>query len=177
MWQFVFVTIFGTPTPPLMASHRILYFTDGRDVAVTDSDFLVKNTSYPLSTIFDHKVSVILPRRTPFSVLIAMGALVFLCGSFDFLPSQISKSISIFGFAIVANALIMVVGISVMLLGMLVVFHSRDKYAVKVSTSHGVKTALISHRREYVKQITDALNHAHLDLMKGPPIEKGRFVR
>src|SRR5689334_16277819 len=118
-----------------MNPSTLLYFTDGRDVAVTNSSFHVKNTSYPLSGIFSHRVSTILPHRAPFSVLIVIGALVFLCGAFDFLPTEISKSISLFGFTIVSNGMVMVLGISVLLLGMFAVFYLRETYVVKVSTS------------------------------------------
>lgn len=151
-----------------MDSRRVLYFTDGRDVTITNSNFQVKNVNYPLEAIFSHRVSIVLPHRAPFTVLIVAGALVFLCGAFDFLPPNTNPSISFFGVPIIANAMVMVLGIAVMLLGMFVMFRLRDTYVVKVSTSTGEKTALVSHKREYVNQITDALNHAHLDLMKKP---------
>lgn len=157
-----------------MDTRQVLYFTDGRDVAVTDSSFLVKNVTYPLNGIHAHRVSIVLPHRGPFTFLTVVGALVFLCGAFDFLPSKISESISFFGITIVVNAVVMVLGIVVLLLGMFAMFHLRDKYIVKVLTSTGEKTALVSHKREYVDQITEALNHAHLDLMKKPSDQRRR---
>jgi hypothetical protein len=168
------MAIFRNQPTPRMNSPTLLYFTDGRDVAVTNSSFQVKNVSYPLSGIFGHRVSIVLPHRTPFTVLIFVGAVVFLCGALDFLPAEVSESISLFGFTVVANAMIMVLGICVLLLGMLGVFHLRDTYVVKVLTSSGEKIALASHKREYVDQITEALNLAHLDLMKKPSKQGAR---
>jgi len=150
-----------------MDTHR-LYFTDGRDVAVTDSSFQVKNVTYPLSGIFGHKVSIELPHRIPFTILTGAGTLVFLCGAFDFLPPNVNESISFFGITVVANAMVMVLGLTVLLSGVLAMFVLRDKYVVKVLTKNGEKIALISHKREFVDQIADALNHAQLDHMKNP---------
>lgn len=149
-----------------METHRVLYFTDGSDVIVSDSDFQVRNTSYPMKEIYSHRVAIVMPQRAPFTVLIVSGAFAFLCGAFDFLPITLSDSISFFGVTILVNAVVMVLGIAVMLLGMTAMFYLRDKYVVKVSTRRGEKAVLISHKREYVNQINDALNHAHLDLMK-----------
>lgn len=157
-----------------MDAHKVLYFTDGRDVTVTDADFQVKNVIYPLDGIFSHRVYVVLPHRTPFTVLTALGVVVFLCGAFDFLPSSLSESTSLFGIPVVVNGLIMALGIAVTLLGMFATFHLKDKYVVKLSTSAGEKTALVSHKQDYVNRITDALTHAHIDQMKKPAAKTRR---
>lgn len=146
-----------------METPKTLYFTDGCNVTVTGEDFQVKNVNYPIAGIFSHRVHVVMPQRGPFTVLTALGAFVFICGAFDFLPADLSKSISLYGVPVVANGMIMVLGIVVMFLGMFAMFHLRDKYVFKVSTPSGEKTALVSHKREYVNQIIDALNHAHLN--------------
>jgi len=150
-----------------MDAQKVLYFTDGSDVVVTNSIFQVKNVRYPLSEIFSHRVTIVLPQRGPFTVLTTAGALVFLCGAFNFLPPT-NETLSFLGISIVANGLVMALGIAVTLLGMFAMFQLRDKYVVKVSTSMGEKIALVSDKREYVDKITDALNHAHLDMMKKP---------
>jgi hypothetical protein len=154
-----------------MDAQKVLYFTDGSDVVVTESNFQVKNVIYPLNEIFSHRVTIVLPQRGPFTILTTAGALVFLCGVFDFLPPT-NETVSFLGISIIANGLVMALGIAVTLLGMFAMFHLRDKYVVKVSTSMGEKTALVSDKREYVDKITDALNHAHLDLQKKPAAKK-----
>lgn len=151
-----------------MASDKMLstlYYTDGNQVTITGSGFMVRNKFYELARITRHRVSIITPPRTPSLTLTVLGIVAFLCGALNLIPSSWEKNIHIMGVPFLINSVVMVAGVVLLLLGVFLL-SSHEKYAVKVSTPEGEKVALVSDKREYVSQIVDALNHAHLDLMQ-----------
>jgi hypothetical protein len=149
-----------------METNRILYYTDGHEVSVTDSGFKVRKTLYQLNGITRHGFSIISPMRAPFTVLMIIGAITFICGAMNFLPQAWMRSVSIFGFNLVVNSVVMTAGTVLFVLGMLIMLQLKEKYAVRIFTAEGEKNVVVSQSREYISQIVDALNHAFLDLMK-----------
>ena len=149
-----------------METDKILYYTDGHEVTITDSGFKVKKTLYQLNGITRHGFSIISPVRAPFAILMIMGSIIFACGAMNFLPVAWMRSVSIFGFTLLVNSVVMTSGVVLFILGMLVMLQLKEKYAVKIFTSEGEKNVVVSQSREYISQIVDALNRAYLDLMK-----------
>ncbi|GHN00776.1 hypothetical protein WSM22_22650 [Cytophagales bacterium WSM2-2] len=149
-----------------MDTNKILYYTDGHEVMITDSGFRVKKTTYNLNGITRHGLSIIYPARAPFAVLIIIGSLLFACGAINFLPASISGSVTLLGFTLLTNSVVMAAGIFLLIIGLLIMFMSKEKYAVRIFTAEGEKNVVISRSREYISQIVDALNRAFLDLVK-----------
>lgn len=144
----------------------MLYYTDGHDVTVTDAGFKVKNTLYQLNGITRHGFSIIAPHRAPYTILLGLGAIIFACGAFNILPANWHRQVTVFGFSVIVNAVVMTAGSVIFGAGMLVMLRLREKYAVRISTAEGEKNVVVSQSREYISQIIDALNRAFLDLMK-----------
>ena len=149
-----------------METNKILYYTDGHEVSVTDSGFKVRKTLYQLNGITRHGFSIISPMRAPFTALMILGAVVFGCGAMNFIPQSWMRSVSIFGFNLLINSLLMTTGTVLFVLGMLMMLQLKEKYAVRIFTAEGEKNVVVSQSREYISQIVDALNRAFLDLMK-----------
>lgn len=149
-----------------METNRTLYYTDGHEVTVTDSGFKVKNTLYQLNGITRHGFSIIAPHRAPYTALLILGVITFMCGAFNILPASWSQNVTLFGFSVIVNAVVMTAGSILFGCGMLIMLRLREKYAVRIYTAEGEKNVVVSQSREYISQIVDALNRAFLDLMK-----------
>jgi hypothetical protein len=149
-----------------METNRILYYTDGHEVSVTDSGFKVRKTLYQLNGITRHGFSIISPIRAPFTALMIIGAIAFVCGAMNFLPQAWMGSVTILGFNLVVNSVVMTGGTVLFIVGMLIMLQLKEKYAVRIFTAEGEKNVVVSQSREYISQIVDALNRAFLDLMK-----------
>jgi len=151
-----------------MDTNKILYYTDGHEVMITDSGFKVKKTLYRLNGITRHGLSIIYPPRAPFAILIIFGSLLFACGAINFVPSSWGSNVTILGFSLLVNSAVMAAGIVLLIAGLIIMFMSREKYAVRIFTAEGEKNVVVSASREYISQIVDALNRAFLDLVKQP---------
>lgn len=151
-----------------MDADKILYYTDGHQVTITDSGFKVRNTLYELSGITRHRFSIISPPRVPSAALMILGSVLFMCGAMNFIPASWNTNITIFGLSLLANSVIMVSGILLLVLGILVMLKMREKYAVRIFTAEGEKNVVVSQSREYISQIVDALNRAFMDMVKTP---------
>ena len=151
-----------------METDKVLYYTDGHEVTVTDSGFKVKNTLYQLNGITRHGFSIISPHRAPYMTLMILGTIIFLCGAMNILPPEWMRSVNIFGFSLLVNSVVMTAGIIFFISGMAIMFRQKEKYAVRIFTAEGEKNVVVSQSREYISQIVDALNRAYLDLMKKP---------
>ena len=149
-----------------METNRMLYYTDGHDVMITDSGFRVRNTLYQLNGITRHGFSIISPQRAPYAILLILGALIFTCGVLNLLPPSWTLTVTVLGFPVAMNSLVMTLGSMLFGLGILIMFRMREKYAVRIFTAEGEKNVVVSQSREYISQIVDALNRAFLDLLK-----------
>lgn len=151
-----------------MDTDKILYYTDGHQVTITDNGFKVKNTLYRLNGITRHGLSIIYPARIPSTLLMILGTVLFVCGSMNFIPASWNTNVTIFGLSLLVNSLLMIGGILFLVIGLLIMLRLREKYAVRIFTAEGEKDVVISGSREYISQIVDALNRAFLDLMNKP---------
>ena len=64
------------------------------------------------------------------------------------------------GTYITGNTLAIIIGSLLVLIGILITGLMRERYAVRIATAEGEKNVIVSSRKEYVKQIVDALNEA-----------------
>src|SRR5689334_3494438 len=83
-----------------METNNTLYYTDGHQVTITDSGIKVKKTLYHLNGITRHGLSVIYPPRIPFILLIALGSVLFIAGTMNFIPATWNSHVIIFGYSI-----------------------------------------------------------------------------
>jgi hypothetical protein len=149
-----------------MEADKILYYTDGHQVTITDSGFKVRNTLYELSGITRHRFSIIAPPRFPSALLMILGSALFACGALNLIPAAWKTNIDLFGLRLLVNSVIMISGVLFLGLGVLIMLKLREKYAVRIFTAEGEKNVVVSQSREYISQIIDALNRAFMDMVK-----------
>lgn len=150
-----------------MTPDKVIY-TDGRDVVVTDSTLKVKNTSYMLSGITKLYFWTIKPERWPGIFAILLGLIAAVCGYMGWLPQQMNMQTEE-GY-LSANTLALWIGLGLVLIGIIALAASRERYAVRIGTAEGEKNAVVSTKREYIAQIVDAI-HSAFDLNHpNPPI-------
>ncbi len=155
-----------------METDNILYYTDGHQVTITDSGLKVRKTLYSLKGITRHRLSIISPPRIPFLFLVGLGTCLFIVGTMNLIPASWSTYVNIFGFSLMVISLLMTGGVLLVLAGIFVMLRLREKYAVHIITPEGEKNVVVSHSREYINQILNALNRAFLDLMTSGKKEK-----
>ncbi len=155
-----------------METNNVLYYTDGHQVTITDSGLKVRKTLYRLNGITRHRLAIIYPARIPFLILIGLGTCVFITGAMNLIPESWNTYVNIFGFSLMVISLFMTGGVLLVLTGIFVMLKLREKYAVHIITAEGEKNVVVSHSREYINQIMDALNRAFLDLMTSGKKEK-----
>jgi hypothetical protein len=139
---------------------KVLY-TDGRDVVVTDSALRIKNTSYRLNGITKLCMWTIRPHRWPGILLITLGLLAAISGYLNLLPAD--ANVNVENGYVGANMLAIYVGAALILIGIIALAFSKERYAVRIATAEGEKNAVVSTRREYIAQIVDAI-HSAFDL-------------
>lgn len=134
-------------------------YTDGRDVVVTQSTLKTKKGVYLLKGITDLSLAVLKPLRLPGLILALIGLTLLTNGFWYFIPASFWDTLAIparyttANIQIFAGAIITVLGICYMVL-------IPKRYAVRIETAEGEKDAVVSNRREYVKQIFNAIRKA-----------------
>lgn len=147
-----------------MIPEKVLY-TDGHDVTVTESSFMIKRTMYQLKGITNHGFQVIRPRRLiPLFVALSGALLIFLGASQvvtkNFIPGLILNSIHVG-----PNAVVVFLGAGLLVVGAAALALTKVRYAIRIATAEGEKNVLVSRRREYIAQILEALNKAFMSLV------------
>jgi hypothetical protein len=140
-----------------MISDKVIY-TDGRDVTVTDSILKVKNMEYRINGITKLGFWTIRANRWPGVLLVCLGLVLMACGWLNMLPATMNMETD--RGIININALALWTGAALMVIGLLVTVLVRERYAVRIATAEGEKNVIVSHKREYISQIVDALNSA-----------------
>ena len=148
------------------------FYTDGKEVTVTDSTLRVRKHTYPLDRIYQHRISVFKPNRTPGLFFVGLGLLSLTAGiggsSFEFS----GFSIHLFSLVLGPSAILIMVGTFLMVgaIGFMVVM--KEKYAVHIVMPDEEKDVLVSQRRDYIMTVEDALNRALTDMFN--KTRKGR---
>ena len=134
-------------------------YTDGRDVVVTQSTLKTKRGVYLLKGITDLSLAVLKPQRLPGFLLTLLGLVLLANGFWYFIPASFYDSLSIPARFTTANIHIFV-GAIITVLGICCMVLIPRRYAVRIETAEGEKDAVVSNRREYVKQIFNAVRKA-----------------
>ena len=142
-----------------MIPDKILY-TDGHDVVVTETMLKVKSSPYWLNGITKHGLSIIKPNRVPGFLLMFLGVVIGFIGLLQLIPPTSIADVYVNGKAISANALALMIGGLLTVIGILIVGLMRERYAVRIATAEGEKDVIVSSKKEYVAQIINALNDA-----------------
>ena len=140
-----------------MTPDKVIY-TDGRDVTVTDSALKVKNTSYNLSGITKLSFWTIRPERWPGLLLLLLGLTATILGFMGMIPAEMNLQTD--DGIVSANTVAVWGGLALAFLGLLLLMVARTRYAVRIGTAEGEKNAVVSSKREYIRQIVDAVNSA-----------------
>lgn len=158
-----------------MNTDNTIFYTDGHQVMITNDGLKVKSHFYRLNTITQHELAVIRPQRIPTIVLMAVGIVIFLSGTLSFVPESWNTEVNILGFSILVYSLLMAGGIFFLCAGIALLIIQKEKYAVRITTVEGEKSVeknvVISHSRDYIKEIVYGLNRAYLDLRHKPGAE------
>jgi len=142
-----------------MIPDKVLY-TDGHDVVITESTFKVKNKSYSLNGITKHGLLTLRPDRAPGILFFVLGVIISLCGILNAIPTSWMNAVYINGSYIGINELATWVGLGIALIGVLITTLVKERYAVRIATAEGEKNAIVSKKKEYVRQIVHALTDA-----------------
>lgn len=142
-----------------MIPDKILY-TDGHNVVVTDSTFQVKNATYSVRGIIKHGLMILRPHRFPGVLVLIVGMALLLCGLLELIPNNSMEPVKFNEAYLNVNTLAVWGGLALALLGILIIGLMRERYAVRIATAEGEKNAVVSHKKEYIAQIVQALNEA-----------------
>jgi hypothetical protein len=115
------------------------YSRDG--VKITNTRFIVENTTYPINGITSVRTSEIPPNKTGSIFLIVLGAILTLLG-FSSNGSNIT-----------------IAGVIFIVIGIIWLMSLKTWYALRISTSAGEKDAVTSKDEDYIRHIA-ALNEA-----------------
>ena len=134
-------------------------YTDGRDVVVTQSTLKTKKGVYLLKGITDLSLAVLKPLRLPGLLLAIIGLTLLANGFWYFIPPTFWDALAIPARFTTSNIQIFT-GAIIAILGICYMALIPRRYAVRIETAEGEKDAVVSNRREYVKQIFNAVRKA-----------------
>ena len=145
-----------------MKTETILY-TDGHEVTVTSSFLKVKRSMYQLKGITNHGFLIIRPERLPAFISVLLGIMLIMVGTSQLIPEYMH--IRVMSVEMTVNKAATGLGLSLFTIGSLALSFMRERYAIRIATAEGEKNVIVSRKKEYVKQILDALNHAFVNLV------------
>lgn len=137
-----------------------IFYTNGHDVTVSDSMLTVKKKKYRLPGITQHSFKVLKPIRIPGLVIAGLGVVMMLLGSFRLFSSSGLPEMEVSNWIVSSDLIGLVAGGLLVVIGLLISFVVRPRYAVHIATAEGETDVIVSNEREYVRQIVDALNRA-----------------
>jgi hypothetical protein len=145
-----------------MTADKIFYTDEQHHIMVTDSTFVVKDKAYNIFAIRDHIIREKKP--IPFlGLLVAtIGSILALAGMFQFGSFEFIPQVTVWSRTISAYWWVVLAGAILLFAGLLMIVMVRPQYALHISTAEGEDDVIVSPKREYVKQIIDALNRAFM---------------
>lgn len=139
--------------------HKKFLYTDGRDVAVTESTLLTKKGSYRLKGITDFGLTVLRPKHILGWTLLLIGLTMGVNGLFHFIPATFFQTLSI-PMEYATSNILLPIGFGIATLGIALIILIKRKYVLRIETAEGKKNAVISKSREYLTQISNAIRKA-----------------
>ena len=137
------------------------FYTDGRDVVVTSTNLIVKNTRYLLKGILDFSLAIVRPQRLPGLLLTILGLMFIVNAIFQFVPSSFYNMLD-FPDELIASEVQLSLGIGMLIIGTASMLLVRKRYALRIATATKNKNVIVSRRKEYVDQILTAIRKAKL---------------
>lgn len=136
-----------------------VFYTNGSDVMVTNSALMVKKKQYRLIGIIQHGLRTIKPKRQAGIFISLVGAAIALIGCVQLISTGL-PDFQLSTWVFDSTMTLMLVGSTMILIGLVTFFMLKPKYAVHISTAEGDNDVIVSRHREYVAQIVRALNRA-----------------
>ena len=151
-----------TPQRRLKMETEEIFYTDGQDIVVTLSTLQVKDRFYSLKNIKKHSMAILQPARLPGIILFITGVALALCGMANAFPVDWAARTGLFAVGTDTNAITQWTGTALTVLGLILTVVLRERYAIRIATEEGEQDAVVSTRREYIREILDALNRAYM---------------
>ena len=145
-----------------MIADKIFYADAHQHVIVTDSTFIVKDKEYNIPSIRDHIIKEVHPIPLLGVLIAAVGTVVALLGMFQVVSFAFIPEVSVFGRTIDAYWWAILIGTFLLFGGLLLILIVKPQYALHISTTEGEDDVIVSPKREYIRQIIDALNRAFM---------------
>jgi len=139
-----------------------IFYTDGQDIVVTLSTLQVRDRFYRLKSIKKHSMAILQPARLPGIILFITGIALALCGMANAFPKEWAVNSGVFAAGTDTNAVAQWSGTALTVIGLILTIILRERYAIRISTEEGEQDAVVSTRREYIREILDALNRAYM---------------
>jgi hypothetical protein len=139
-----------------------IFYTDGQDIVVTLSTLQVRDRFYSLKSIKKHSMAILQPARLPGIILFITGVAMALCGMANAFPVEWAANSGVFAEGTDTNAVAQWTGTGLTVIGLILTIVLRERYAIRISTEEGEQDAVVSTRREYIREILDALNRASM---------------
>lgn len=146
----------------MIAESKIFYADAQHHVFVTDSMFIIKDKEYNIPTIRDHIIKEIKPTPTAGFVVSVSGAVLLLGGVFHLIGLRFMPDVTLMGYTFGPFSWSMLSGVILLFGGLFMIATAKPKYALHISTPEGENDVLVSPKREYIRQIIDALNRAFM---------------
>ncbi len=118
-----------------LAQKEIMFYQDGQ-IKVTQTRYITHSKTYAMRNISSvHLFEIVKSRRLP-AIIITIGILLLF-----------SDEVRLYG-------------IGLLLFGALILFFTKNDFAVRISTNAGEVNSIVSKDRNYILQIVNALNEA-----------------
>ena len=133
-------------------------YTDGHGVRVTPEKFETGTAGYFVNGITRVRMMTIKPNRDMALFLIVLGLIAAVLGMFHVISPVPILSTEDVSFS--PNDIAKLVGGILLVAGIIWSATAKCKYTVRITTAEGDKDALVSEKRDYVKQIVTAVIEA-----------------
>lgn len=122
------------------SGNETVYYTDEHGVKITNVRFIVSSSTYPLQGITSITTAMVPVSKMPGFVILIIGIIIVIASS--------------------GNGGAILLGLAVALGGFFIIIGTKDKHAVKISTSAAETNALVSINKDYIAKVAAALNEA-----------------
>jgi protein-S-isoprenylcysteine O-methyltransferase Ste14 len=145
-----------------MIADKIFYADAHHHVIVTDSTFIVKDKEYNIPSIHNHLIKEVKPVPVLGSIVTTVGVLLAMAGMFQIVSFDFIPTVTLAGKAIDGYWWAVLAGILLISIGLLLIVIVKPRYALHISTAQGEDDVIVSSKREYIREIIDALNRAFM---------------
>jgi hypothetical protein len=144
-------------------------YTDGHGTRVTDHEFVTGDSTYSIEGIIDARINQVERAKLPAIFCMLIGLVL---AGLGFMRRLDERELNMGSFSITPNMLAIVAGIILVLAAILMLSRNR-KYAVHITTAEGEREPIISTRKDYIRQIVEALNNARMHVRESLDYDEG----